>query len=393
MNSTACSRRKFIGAAGATAGAWLARPVMPWARTAVAARVAVGMCRTYDSAELVGALGTLFDQIGGLETLVRGKTVAMKINLIAFPTTRFHYKEPGLTHWTHPAVIGATIHLLAQAGAYRIRVLEGAMGTAEPLEEFMLQAGWEPRDILSAAPRVEMENTNVIGKGKKYSRLWVPGGGLMYEGYDLNHSYEDCDVFVSLAKLKEHRSVGITLSMKNCYGITPCTIYGDGAPEDEPGLVPKGGRGMFHHGNRQPPKSAPQEIDSTHSTDEGYRLPRVIADVVAARPVHLAIIDGIETATASETPGPNSRAVNPGVLVAGTNCVSTDAVCAAIMGFDPVADHGTAPFEHSDSTLRVAEQLGVGSRNLDRIELAGTPIAQARFDFRKAWESPKRIAS
>ena len=53
----------------------------------------------------------------------------------------------------------------------------------------------------------------------------VPGGGLMYAGYDLNHSYRDTDVFISLAKLKEHRTAGVTLSMKNCFGITPCTIY------------------------------------------------------------------------------------------------------------------------------------------------------------------------
>ena len=61
----------------------------------------------------------------------------------------------------------------------------------------------------------------------------MPGGGLVYPAYDLNHSYEDCDVFVSLAKLKEHYSAGVTLSMKNCFGITPCTIYGDAAPVDE----------------------------------------------------------------------------------------------------------------------------------------------------------------
>ena len=39
----------------------------------------------------------------------------------------------------------------------------------------------------------------------------VPRGGLMYAGYDLNHSYRDTDVFISLAKLKEHRTAGVTL--------------------------------------------------------------------------------------------------------------------------------------------------------------------------------------
>lgn len=80
-------------------------------------------------------------------------------------------------------------------GAQRIRLLESPWCTAEPLEEFMLQANWEPRDFLSAAAKVEFENTNYLRKGKKYSRLCVPGGSLMFKGYDLNHSYEDCDVF------------------------------------------------------------------------------------------------------------------------------------------------------------------------------------------------------
>ena len=93
----------------------------------------------------------------------------------------------------------------------------------------------------------------------------------MFKGYDLNHSYEDCDVFVSLAKLKEHMTAGITLSMKNCFGITPCTIYGDGAPEDEPGLVPRGGRGPFHAVNRLPAKSAPPPVDPNAPKDPGVQ--------------------------------------------------------------------------------------------------------------------------
>jgi hypothetical protein len=265
------------------------------------------------------------------------------------------------------------------------------MVTTEPLEEFMLQANWEPRDFLSAAPQVEFENTNYLGNGKKYSRFWVPGGGLMFKGYDLNHSYEDCDVFVSLAKLKEHTTAGITLSMKNCFGITPCTIYGDGAPEDEPGLFPHGGRGPFHAMNRLPPKSAPPPVNpnafSSNGTEAqgGYSVPRVVADLVAARPVHLAIIDGIHTMTGGEGPWIEGRRhVQPGLLVAGTNCVATDAVGMALMGFDPMADRGTPPFETCDSTLRLAEQLGVGPRNLNQIEVLGTPIAKARFNFRGA---------
>jgi uncharacterized protein (DUF362 family) len=131
------------------------------------------------------------------------------------------------THWVHPQVIGSLVSLLGSAGARRIRLLESAPAGTKPLEEFMIAAGWKPQEFAGAAKSVEFENTNFLGSAKTYARFMVPGGGLMYAGYDLNHSYRDCDVFVSLAKLKEHRTAGVTLSMKNCFGITPCTIYSD----------------------------------------------------------------------------------------------------------------------------------------------------------------------
>jgi len=58
-------------------------------------------------------------------------------------------------------------------------------------------------------------------------------------------------------------------------------------------------------------------------------------------------------------------------------------VCAAMMGFDPMADRGTPPFDKCDSTLKLAEGLGLGTRDLRRIEVIGVPISKARIDFRK----------
>jgi uncharacterized protein (DUF362 family) len=375
-----------MSAIGATAGMLAARPASFLARPAPVGRVAVATCREYGPG-VAPVLATLFDQIGGVEKLVRGKTVALKINMVGNADQRLGHIPHAETYWVHPDVIAGTVHLLSKAGAYRVRVVEGLMGTAEPVPEFMIQANWEPQDIVSAGTRVEFENTNFLGSGKKYVRFMVPGGGLAYKGYDLNHSYADCDVFVSLTKMKEHLTAGVTLSMKNCFGITPCTIYGDGAPEDVPGVVPRGGRGPFHNGDRLPPKSAPPAVDFevAKTKDEGYRVPRVIADLVSARPVHLAIIDGIHTMAGGEGPwAPKGRAVKPGLLVAGTNCVNTDAVAMALMGFDPMADRGSAPFETADSTLRLAEGLGVGSRDLKQIEVVGPPIERIRFDYRSA---------
>jgi uncharacterized protein (DUF362 family) len=289
-------------------------------------------------------------------------------------------------HWVNSQVVASLVYLLGKAGARRIRLLESATaGYANTLEDFVALAGWKPKGFLSLAPNVEFEDTNFLGSGKTYSRFMVPGGGLMYKGYDLNHSYMDCDVFISLAKLKQHTTTGVTLSIKNCFGMTPCTIYGDEAPEDEPSVAPRGLRdNVLHKGYRLPPKSAPQPVDPNPSHDDHYRVPRIITDLVAARPIHLAVIDGIRTITG----GPFTlhfndvyRLVHPGLLIAGLNCVCTDAVATALMGFDPMADRGKPPFEKCDSTLRIAEEAGIGTRDLNRIEVVGTPISKARFRF------------
>jgi uncharacterized protein (DUF362 family) len=253
----------------------------------------------------------------------------------------------------------------------------------------MLEVGWEPRHIMDAAPRVEFENTNWLGRAKKYSRLVVPGGGLMFPGFDLNHSYEDCDVFISATKMKMHATTGITLSMKNCFGVTPITIYGEGAGEDEPSAMPNGGRAMLHGGRRQPSRSAPSELRPGASRDPGFRVPRIVVDLAAARPIHLSVVEGISAMAGGE--GPWSRGgkmARPRVLVAGLNPVSTDAVAMAVMGFDPMAERGQPPFRRSDNMLKLAEEAGLGTRDLSRIEVVGTSLSDAVFDFAKHLSAP-----
>lgn len=378
------TRREWLLQTTAVAsGAWLAGPSWLRAAEAPTAPVSVIRCLTYDPAELLSAMDTMFDRIGGLGRIVRGKTVGIKVNLTGEPERRVNGQPVGDTHYTHPQVIAATVHLIGKAGARRIRVLESPMSTAGPLEDYMLRAGWQPRDILGAAARVEFENTNFLGNAKRYSRLEVPNGGLVFPAYDVNHSYEDCDVYVSLAKMKEHSTAGITLSMKNSFGITPASIYGSGAGKDEPDENPTSSRQTLHSGKLPPARSAPAERDPQSPREGGYRVPRATVDLVVARPIDLAIVEGIRTMTGGEGPWVREAqtVVSPGVIVAGRNPVTTDAVCMAVMNFDPRADRGTPPFEACDSTLRLAEEAGIGTRDLTRIEVVGTPIAKVRFDF------------
>ncbi len=79
--------------------------------------------------------------------------------------------------------------------------------------------------------------------------------------------------------------------------------------------------------------------------------------------------------TGGEGGGRPENHVRPRLLVAGTNAVCVDAVGAAVMGFDPMADRGSPPFEKCDSTLRLGEELGVGTRDLKRIEVIGAQVA------------------
>ena len=380
-HATGLTRRDLLIAAGMGLAARRAA-------AAPAARVAVTRCQDY-GAGVRPALRRMFDGLGGISRLVAGKSVAIKINMANPLRARTGYRPAWYTRWSHPAVIAAAVSLIGAAGARRIRILEGSCEDDNLLEENILQGGWDPRDLLGAAAGVEMENTDSLGLGKKYARLKVPGGGSIYPSFDCNHSYADCDVMMSIAKLKEHQFAGVALSMNNMIGIAPAAIYGDAAGFEEPAERPFGRRGMFHTGRRQPPSSVPAEANPASPRDAGYRIPRVTVDLVAARPIDLAIIDGIETQTSVEgaAPAPGARRgialIKPGILVAGFNPVCTDAVAAALMGFDPAADRGTPPFEHGDSTLDLAEKAGIGTRDLKRIEVVGTPIRTLVFPFRR----------
>jgi uncharacterized protein (DUF362 family) len=353
------------------------------ANPAPVAPVSIARCRSYDDG-LVETLSTSFDQIGGLGKIVNNKTVTIKVNLTGSPGLRFQGKPLGLTHYTHPKMAGAMAYLLERAGARRIRFVESCWGTSGPMEEYLLDSGWNVRTLFGAAKNVSFENTNALGDARRYVRVKVPNGGSIFPAFDLNHAYEDTDVFMSMAKLKNHATCGVTLAMKNCFGITPASIYGDDAGEHEPNENPGKGRGdVCHVGKRGPSKSAPQENDPTTSRDPGYRMPRIVADLAIARPIDIALIDGVETITGGEGPWVQGlRHVRPGVIIAGANALSTDAVATAVMGYDPRAPKGTAPFETCDNTLLLAEARGVGSADLKKIDVRGLSIREALFPFK-----------
>lgn len=351
---------------------------------APASAVAIARCESYRTGVLKLQLEGLFDQLGGLTRLVSGKTVTIKLNLTGSPAMRFEGKPLGLTHYTHPNVVGVMCGLLDSAGARRIRLVESGFQTAMPLEEYMLESGWPLRALEASAKTIEMENTNSIGSGRRYKEFTTGERGYVFRSFMLNEAYDETDIFVSLAKLKNHATCGVTLSLKNCFGITPSSIYGSDAGEDEPNENPTTGRLPLHFGDRQPSRIAAPEIDPYGPRDSGYRVPRIVADLALARPIHLAVIDGVETMIGGEGPWigrDHLRTGSPQVLIAGLNPVCTDAVATAVMGYDPRAVRGERPFPGCDNTMLLAERHGVGSADLSRIDVRGLSIAEARYEF------------
>jgi uncharacterized protein (DUF362 family) len=204
----------------------------------------------------------------------------------------------------------------------------------------------------------------------------------MFSSLDVNHSYENTDVMVSLCKMKNHITAGVTLSMKNMFGITPNTLYGDKAGSEDA----TAGRGPLHNPNGFGHVKLPGLKPDVTSKDPTYRVPRIIVDECAARPIHLAIIDGITSMSGGEGPWCRHAAplkfVAPGVIIVGFNPVSTDAVGTAVMGYaDPRAVRGTKPFHFCDNHLLLAEQAGLGSADLTRIDVRGLSVEKARYSF------------
>jgi len=343
------------------------------------AKVAIVNCRSYGP-EVRSAMQQCFDLLGGIGSLVKSKTVTVKLNLTGTNFAPYLNRPVGETYMTHDSTALALGSLLFAAGAKRVRFVESTQSRAG-LEGTLSLAGWEV-NTFRALGEVEFENTRNLGSGKRYASVRVPTGGYMFSSFEFNHAYEETDVMVSLAKLKNHITAGVTLSMKNLFGITPNALYGDQAGTEDA----TAGRGPLHNPKGFERIKLPGLKEGITATDPTYRVPRIVADICAARPIHLAIIDGITSMSGGEGPwcrdAAELKVTTPGVLLAGLNPVSTDAVGAAVMGYgDPRAVRGTRPFHFCDNHLLLAEQAGVGIADLAQIDVRGLPIDKARYPY------------
>jgi uncharacterized protein (DUF362 family) len=344
--------------------------------------VAIQRCASYEPKDLRQRLDRTLELIGGIRDLVRGKTVTMKMNVTGGPGSLCGL--PGFrTYQVHPNLVAAMCAAICDAGARRIVLVESQYSLKSP-EEVLHEGGWDIRAIQSAGgQKVTFEDTRNRGRWPAYSKLTVPWGGFIFPAFHVNPRYEKTDVFVSLAKLKDHGSAGVTMAVKNLFGIAPTSLYGSDAP-DENSLSNRGD--ILHNRKRTVPAGVPPENDHGLPADWRRRVPRITADLFGARPVDLAVIDGIECNRGGEGPWMKSvEPIKPALLLAGRNAVTTDAVATAVMGYNPQAAHREFPFP-GDNHLLLLSQVGVGAIDPKRFEVRGVPLAEALCPY-----NPKRI--
>jgi uncharacterized protein (DUF362 family) len=380
--------KRGLFAAGAIGGAGLltagyrsaqAAPILKsLADRAPTAPVAIERCNTFDPQELRKVYDTAFDRIGGIKKLVENKTVTIKINTTGMtwdPVFGFPAYE---TYQTHPNTVSALCAALHDAGAKRMIVLENYYWKKSP-EDILGGLGWDVGVVKSAGGhKVLFEDTRNLGSFKNYARFMVPWGGYVFPGFEMNARFEQTDVLISLAKLKQHACAGVTGAVKNFFGNTPSSLYGDDGPGED--AVMHRAR-MFHSGRGKPPAGVPQEIEHTIPAQGNFRVPNITADIFGARPSDLNIVEGIRSISGGEGHWNQGIAlVEPKLVLAGRNGVCTDAVCTAVMGFDPQAASGQFPFQ-GDNHLQLLADGGIGTNDLERIEVLGLSVKEALYPY------------
>jgi uncharacterized protein (DUF362 family) len=326
------------------------------AQTTALYQVAVAQASSYEPGLVYRQVQAMLDGLDGLGDIIHsGDKVAIKVNL----TGGNNFKPPeGFSatesYVTHPEVVRALGKLLIDAGAGELWIVEAVYD-----QESYPQWGYQ---ALAKELNATLVDLNSPEPYADFATTPVGEGWYLYETFAFNRILEEADAFISVAKMKCHWNAGVTLSMKNLIGLLPVSQYRQSLDHWWRSAL---------HGNGDEART---------------RLPRIILDLNRARPIHLALIDGIKTSEGGEAPRGSFNPVQPGVLVAGKNALATDAAATAVMGFDPTIAPPTPPFIRTENYLNMARELGVGSNLLREIAVVGTPIEKVRYPFKPSWE-------
>jgi uncharacterized protein (DUF362 family) len=248
---------------------------------------------------------------------VKGKTVLLKANFVGL--------DPLGVMNTHPAVIAATRECFLRLGAAQVLIGDGpAMDrdTEAIVESVRLREYAGPLARVFVDLNVDdVERVVLKTHASRLKELYLPKTAL------------GVDFLVSMPKLKTHHWAGVTLSLKNMFGIVPGGCYG----------WPKN---VLHWAG----------------------IDRAILDINAAARPDFAIVDGI---VGMEGNGPIQGAPKAsGVLVFGNDPVAVDATCCRVMGLMP---------ERVTYLARAGTLLG--HVKADKIQQLGDSIASVRMPF------------
>ena len=317
------TRRQFLSATASVAALSAMSPAIVRGAGGSAATSTVVIVK---GAEVEKMVAEAIDLLGGIKQFVKdGQKVTLKPNLVYQPDHRPDW-TPDLPAAIQPAfttdvrITEAVIRQIQQAAQCKISVAEGTPESAAHMFQYL--------GYTAMAKRTGVELVDV----DKAPRLAVSlPNGLANKSYPLPVATQTSDVMINLPVLKNHHFVGVTVGVKNLFGLVP---------------MPK----SKYHRN----------------------LPGVLCDLHRAHPAALTIVDALY---GMEGQGPlEGRPVKMDLIVAGVDVVAVDAVCTALMGFDPLA------VEY----LVYAHEHGLGEIDLKNITIKGVPLKQVRRHFEHA---------
>jgi uncharacterized protein (DUF362 family) len=220
---------------------------------------------------------------------LKGKNVLIKPN-----AARLAFPGEGVT--THPSVVAATIEHLKKQGADRIVIGESCIFGVNAQEAFRATG---MKDV-SEKGNVELLD---VDQGSPMEIL-IPGGKVIKK-IKVPALLREVDFIISIPVMKTHMHTRVTLSLKNMKG-----------------LLWRREKARFH------------QLRYDQNVTEGHKeLDIAISEMASVLSPHAAIIDGT---VGMEGMGPAyGRRKRMGVIIAGNNALSADAVAARLMGLNP----------------------------------------------------------
>ena len=273
-------------------------------------------------------------QIAGGWPVKPGDVVLIKPNLVASIFFLIYHGKTTEDDFqacqTDPRIVRALALMAKESGAKRIIVGEGP-AAGDGWAGFM-QGGYLAmvEDLAREGVKVEL----IDFTHEPYT--WVKSKGLANPEYAVPKVVTEATRIITVPALKTHSMTGVTVSLKNL----------------AVGLMSGRAYGFFKYG-------CPHQ-----------KIPAWITDIASTFKIDYTVVDGI---WGMEGNGPLSGdPIEMDLIIAGADPVAVDAICTAIMGFNP----------NNIGHITMAATHGLGVADLDGIVVEGESIASVAKQFK-----------